>query len=262
MFRGKDLGDTHLLTTAQPLDEVAAVKLPCPRTVNKGDSGDDVWSIQSALREWGKEKRPTKEKDVRRYAPTGTIALPTVNQIKHFQDLHNIPQSGVSGPRTWNLLTEFMQGAAIAKAQASYKKYHPVTTRDKIVRAAKDGYANRSQIHYVQIRPMVWHRTKPLHADNLYAEDCSSFATWCYFVAGASDPNGFGYNGSGNTSSLRSHGKRVSTPRPGDLVHYADPDHVAIYIGDGIVVSNGHYPMGEYSDNYRHILYFTNNLGD
>lgn len=260
-----DIGDSSPIIIAPSLGESlegVVVKLPCPRTFGRNDTGDDVWSVQYALRKWGHDRRPAKEKDVRRYAPTGHFALPTVNQVKHFQDLHNVPQSGVVGDRTWRLLTEFMDGPAVVHANKAFKHFHPDTTRDLIVRAARDGYANRSRIHYVQVRPMVWHHFHVRHADQLYAEDCSSFATWCFFAAGAQDPNGFSYNGAGNTSSLRAHGKRTNFPRPGDLAHYADPDHVAIYIGNGMVISNGHYPMGLYPATYRHVIYYTNNLGD
>lgn len=254
----KDLGDTHTIVEDSTVANPAAVvvSLPCPRTFSRGASGDDVWAVQSALREWGKEKRPSKEANVRRYAPTGTVAFPTVSQIKHFQDLHNVPQSGVVGPRTWNLLTEFMKGNAIGKAQAAYKKYHPDTTRDKIARAALDGYANRSQIRYVQVRPMVWHHSHPQHAEGLYAEDCSSFATWCYWVAGAPDPCGMDFSGYGNTDSMLSHCHRVAAPKVGDLALYYSPGHVAVVVKVdpfGIwVVSNGHYPMAYEKYNYGH----------
>ena len=84
-------------------------------------------------------------------------------------------------------------------------------------------------------------------------EDCSSFATWTYFVAGAPDPNGAGYNGSGYTGTLSRHGRRLGgegssrsqqlkLAQPGDLVFYGPGwpwGHVSIYIGGGQVVSHG-----------------------
>ena len=197
----------------------------------------------------------------RRYAPTGVYRTPTGVQIKHFQDLHSIPQTGVVGPRTWNLMVSFMSGRALDKAKIAYHKYHPDTTRDKIVRAALDGYANRSHIRYVQTRPMVWHHTHPPTAEGLFAEDCSSFATWCYWVAGAPDPCGMGYNGYGNTDSMLSHGRRVSLPKLGDLSLYTDPGHVAVIVklSPITVVSNGHYPMQLLPAQYGHpfVGYYT-----
>ena len=45
----------------------------------------------------------------------------------------------------------------------------------------------------------------------------------------------------GNTSTLAVHGRRVSTPSPGDLVFCFWPiSHVCVYIGGGRVVSHGH----------------------
>lgn len=43
--------------------------------------------------------------------------------------------------------------------------------------------------------------------------------------------------------------------RPGDVVFYgtsaSNPTHEALYLGDGKVLSNGHYPMGVYPVDYR-----------
>ena len=116
--------------------------------------------------------------------------------------------------------------------------------------AAQLAYRHRDEIHYTQntnphhgpvrmegvlqkIRPPGF----PKH------EDCSSFVTWCYFAAGAPDPNGNGYNGSGFTGDEVRHGREVRTPRPGDLVFYghshSDITHVTLYIGNGRIVSHG-----------------------
>jgi hypothetical protein len=73
--------------------------------------------------------------------------------------------------------------------------------------------------------------------------DCSAFATLCYKEAGASDPNGSNYNGTGNTGTLFAHCRRVVTPDLGDLVFYGGsesfPGHVAVYVGSGKVIEIG-----------------------
>ena len=81
--------------------------------------------------------------------------------------------------------------------------------------------------------------------------DCSSFATWTYFVAGASDPNGAGYSTTAAwTGTLGVHGvslgltrrEQLRKARPADLVFYGRGlpwEHVAIYVGGGQVVSHG-----------------------
>lgn len=92
------------------------------------------------------------------------------------------------------------------------------------------------------------------------ATDCSGFATWCYKVAGAADPNGANYNGSGYTGSLWDNGRKISVAqlKIGDLVfYYRDPHqrtaHVAVYIGFGKVMSHG----GEAGPNILDVKYAT-----
>jgi len=58
------------------------------------------------------------------------------------------------------------------------------------------------------------------------------------------DPNGLGYNGWGYTGTQIQNGRRLSSvtlARPGDLVFYGryGITHVAIYVGNGRVVSHG-----------------------
>lgn len=72
--------------------------------------------------------------------------------------------------------------------------------------------------------------------------DCSSLATWAYWVSDRPDPNGRGYDGQGYTGTLDDHGKvvRLSDAESSDLVFYSNPDHVAVYVGNGRVVGFGH----------------------
>jgi NlpC/P60 family len=108
------------------------------------------------------------------------------------------------------------------------------TPRDRIVEAARWGLAHHSHFKYAEVRPMP----KSLF-QNSVVTDCSGFATLCYKGAGVRDPNRFGYNGSGNTVSLRAQGNRTNTPEPGDLVFYRSPEHVGVYIGEGKVIEFG-----------------------
>src|SRR5688500_2077727 len=85
--------------------------------------------------------------------------------------------------------------------------------REKIVSTAMLRYRNRYGIHYTQssLRMSgVRNRIKP-PAYGRY-EDCSSFATWCYWVAGVNDPNGRGYDGFGYTGTLANFGRKISFP--------------------------------------------------
>lgn len=80
--------------------------------------------------------------------------------------------------------------------------------------------------------------------------DCSAFVTYCYNWAGAPDPNGQGYNGTGYTGTLLEHGTpiTVSEAIPGDVIVYGPGtgEHTAIIVqagNDPLTVS-----MGEQGD--------------
>jgi hypothetical protein len=128
-----------------------------------------------------------------------------------------------------------------------------LTIRQKIVQHAEWGIVHASQIHYTQdARRDDFLRAKP-HDKLPIWTDCSGFATFCYLLAGAPDPNGLGYRSVGYTGTLLTHGKQVSTPLPGDLIVYGPGTghHVVIYLktwhGAWIVASHGdeHGPVSE-----------------
>lgn len=108
--------------------------------------------------------------------------------------------------------------------------------RERIKNAALACVANDEKYFYRRSRPYP----RSLFMPGIIYTDCSGFAILCYKAAGAPDPNGTGYDGSGNTESLRPRGKKVGRPEVGDLVHYSG--HVAIFIGDGKVASFGSEP--------------------
>jgi len=92
--------------------------------------------------------------------------------------------------------------------------------RGRIVAAARWGIRNEPRIHYGQERPFPLTRELPL------TTDCSGFATLCYFLAGAPDPNGLDYDGHGWTGTL--------------LEAMENVDRQAVLAGD--VVVWGEYP--------------------
>jgi cell wall-associated NlpC family hydrolase len=95
-----------------------------------------------------------------------------------------------------------------------------VTTRARIVAAARWGIANEARIHYAQTRPIPLARRLPL------TTDCSGFVTLCYFLAGAPDPNGLDYSGDGWTGTILHHLAPTRRLRAGDVVVWgADPGH-------------------------------------
>jgi len=66
-------------------------------------------------------------------------------------------------------------------------------TRQAIVQWAQWAHANSAHFNYTE-GPLrmsaigVYPPQFPINAD------CSAFVTWCYWIAGADDPNGLGYN--------------------------------------------------------------------
>jgi cell wall-associated NlpC family hydrolase len=125
-----------------------------------------------------------------------------------------------------------------------------IAARKRIRAAALLAARKRSSIHYTQ----GWRRwdfirlKKPPWKWANYA-DCSSLATWLHWTAtariyGTKDyVNNAGWR-AGYTGTQTRNGRRISKPSlVGDLVFYGGsysvPGHVAIYIGNGLVVSHG-----------------------
>lgn len=113
--------------------------------------------------------------------------------------------------------------------------------RPQIVAAAAWYVDHQPQIGYEQIRPMVFGQKLPR------IDDCSETFTNCYWIGGAADPNGFGYDGRGNTGSLAAHGQQIaqSQLQPADAVIYYEDGvtaHVAVIIepgADPLTMSHG-----------------------
>lgn len=108
-----------------------------------------------------------------------------------------------------------------------------------VAQAAMKAYAQKGNYRYAEVRPIP----SSLFGAPPVTTDCSGFATLCYKWAGLPDPNASGYDGSGNTGTLIAHAKRSKTPIPGSLCFYGGsysyPQHVAVYVGGGKVVSHG-----------------------
>lgn len=217
---------------------------PLQRTIKRGAKGADVRATKYALKRAGFK---------RGIVLSNKAGLAWQRNLKRFQAKHGLKADGEYGPATHKALRPYI--ARVPYAVWLWNHYvhkASIAPRRVIVNTALYGVAHSGSIHYTQSsRRMegVRRRLKP-PAYPRY-EDCSSFATWCYWVAGAPDPNGRGYDGQGYTGTLASHGKRVSRlaeARPGDLIFYGGGfpyGHVAVYIGGGKVVSHGseHGPL-------------------
>lgn len=113
--------------------------------------------------------------------------------------------------------------------------------RGEIVAYCEWAISNAAQIHYAQVRPIPVGHPKQLPL----ITDCSGFATLAYKWAGAPDPNGANYDGSGYTGTLLRHGRKVTAPLPGDLLIYGPfpGRHVVVFMetwhGAWVVCSHG-----------------------
>lgn len=207
--------------------------VPFKRTIKHGMKGNDVLATKRAfshagLRKWG-------------YGFTTHAGTLWVTNVKQFQKKKGLHVDGEYGPKTHAALVRYFDkyGAYL------YNHYHPpvsASLRSKVVSNAIFGYNHRGSIHYTQSSLRMYGVRHHVHPPSIpYYEDCSSFATWCYYAAGAPDPNHLGYSGYGFTGTLASHGVRTSNPRPGDLCFYGyfPYHHVTIYVGSGRVVSHG-----------------------
>jgi hypothetical protein len=214
-----------------------------PRLLKLGAKGRDVRAVQRALRKSG--FRPKTDRT------TDTFDQRMKDQVVAFQQARGLtPADGEVGRDTYAALKPsidrfgrlLIQQAANAAQQAK-------TTRKKIVAAAHLCFQNRALIHYTQngIPPAprrmdgVRRMLRPPAFPEF--EDCSSFSTWCYFAAGAPDPNGLSYNGEGWTGTQHPRGTETVALRPGDLVFYGPNrnsiNHVTVYVGNGQVISHG-----------------------
>ena len=209
-----------------------------PRILRLGSVGRDVRALQRALRGAG----------VRSAAPTpnpSTFDDPTDHEVRIFQKGNDLLADGEVGEHTYAALAPFYDDRA-AKLLSVVESDSADTIRKRIAKAAHVGYVNRERIHYTQEAGTRWDGIANLRRlpDFPRFADCSSFAIWCYWAAGASDPNGTLYRG-GWSGSLLQRGEevRVADARVGDIAFYgrsrSDIGHVTVYVGNGRCVSHG-----------------------
>lgn len=213
--------------------------IPFLRRLEGGEEGLDVNAIKRGLAQAGFGKLE---------GITNTFGPGMVENLKKFQGSKGIEPSGRYGPKTHKALAPHFD----ARAAHLYTSFDPTDTeaqtRSEIVAAMLLLFNHRADVHYTQTAKRmqgVREKLKPPTFPNF--EDCSSAATWAYYVADAPDPNGLGYNGQGFTGTMAQHGKVVSPDKAakGDLVLYgsgAPWNHVAVYIGNGKVISHGSEP--------------------
>jgi len=234
-----DLDDLVWATfSAFQAEAVAATgSIPFVRVLKRGMAGPDVLAVQRAL----KVAKVAPEE----YEKMRVYGLRTAKAVERFQTANGLKADGEYGKATHAKMLPFFDawGATLMRRAKKNEVEDGSGLRPKIAEAAWRAYRVRDQVHYFQERPMEWiYWTDHLKVPT--RQDCSEFATWAYWAAGAPDPNGFSFSGNGYTGTLCVRGQRIalSQARPGDLVFYgggAPWGHVAIYVGGGNVLSHG-----------------------
>lgn len=224
-----------------------SVVVPFVRPLYPGaplEQGKDVTAIQRALRDAGALTRPVT---------TSSYAENTWKAVTAFQRQKGIQATGAYGRATHVALSPHFDAYGrwlLVEAKEDLKP----DPREHVAQTAYWYYGQRVKIAYSQIRPIqtVYYGIRPPEVPGRL--DCSGLAISCYWANGLAwylgSENAHGF---GNTWSLARHGKSVSIVdlRPGDLVfYYPSCSHMAVYVGNGRVVSNGHYPMGLYNVTY------------
>lgn len=234
---GKANGEDPLdLFSVVPKQRGAKV-VPFRRSLKRGSRGRDVVAVKRAL----SRALPRIFRWQKRFSP---IFGPfTIRALKHFQRTRGLKPDGQYGPKTHAKLARHFDDYAVKYLwRAKAGKTGEAAKRDAIVAAAYLTYRNRHSIGYTQgpSRMMgVTHRLKPPRFPTW--ADCSAICTWYYYVAGAPDPNGRGYDGFGFTGTMRAHGHEVSSPQPGDDVHYGSGTgrHVGTSVGGSRHIGHG-----------------------
>ena len=111
-----------------------------------------------------------------------------------------------------------------------------MTMRQEIVKAARWGVANHAHFTYSEGPQRMEAVHRPYQTPII--SDCSAWVTSCYSWAGAPDPNGLGYNGTGYTGTLLDHGQHITLAevQPGDVIVYGPGTgwHTAIIVEAGL----------------------------
>jgi cell wall-associated NlpC family hydrolase len=208
--------------------------IPFGRELRLGNAGPDVKAVKRALARAG--FGPKKLAGL-----TQTFGSYAVTNLRHFQTANKLDVDGVYGSATHKKLAPHFD----ALAAQWYANYKP--TRHRIVDAAHYFVGIEPRVSYTQgpHRMMIVRQRlrPPIPAGVQVYEDCSSFVTGCFWIGGAPDPNGRGYDGQGYTGTLAQHGRPVSIreARPADLILYGRSPfhHVTLHIGNGLCISHG-----------------------
>ena len=224
-----------------------------------GDKGPAVEALQRALYPLIKSLGgvPTN-------ARNGQYGVKTIRDVQVVQRVHRILvytqryptglATGKTGRKTWEVVAPHLddRGRYLLEKHDQEQK-ETVEDRKRAALVAWARWYVETGGKYIQRRPMRLGKSLPITGD------CSESVTNIYFLAGCPDPNGNKYNGSGWTGTLRARGQSIplSAAKPGDLLHYDGPQHVAMLLDDGSIFTFGSTPPRYDRPNYRRIVLVT-----
>jgi Putative peptidoglycan binding domain/NlpC/P60 family len=227
------------------------------RPLREGARGLDVVAVKRSLSRAG---------HMRWGAITQAWGAGASEACRRFQASVGLSDTGQYGRRTHDALLQAprkghpQEPAWDAYARALMAQFCAATESEEVrvrtatVDAARFWHQRRGAIAYSQARP--FELAKPPEVPR--RTDCSGFVSICHLAGGAKNPNvqegkRLPWNGAGYTGTLLAGGRRcrVEELRPGDLVFYGftktpspafpldSPTHVALWLGDGNVMSHG-----------------------
>lgn len=224
---------------------------PFVRALHTGppmEEGKDVVAIQRAM---------VRKKCLVGPVTAGAYAENTWEAVAAYQKRVGIQATGNYGKATHEKLVrnggfDAYGGLLLTQAIEELKP----DARDAIVRMGFWYYSQRSKMGYYDGRPIetIWEGIRPPSIPRHL--DCSGFFITTYWATGnVSVLGGKNSHGYGNTWSLASLGTPIDVPqlKPGDAIFYGDCSHVALFAGNGSVLSFGSYPLKYLPYNYRHI---------
>lgn len=216
--------------------------LTLPRVCHMGLSGPDVLAYSRTYHQLGIRKRDqTRHYGMRMFGNT-----------QHFQRDHSLKQTGTIGTATFDVLKKHFDPYSKWLVGQADQKYD-ITGRDLVV-GTNLAMMRIASFPYEQVRKYPF----TLAAMDENGSDCSGTFEFGFYVAhlhmpNILDPSGLKFDGYGYTGTLLEHGRRVTSPKPGDAAFfYPDYSHVGCYLGNGRIFSHGHPPTA--SDPSPHII--------
>jgi hypothetical protein len=117
-----------------------------------------------------------------------------------------------------------------------------IDCRTAIVAASRYGVAHHNQYTYSEgAERMSWLHRPPFALP--WVGDCSSHFTYCYWAAGAPDPNGCNYDGLGYTGTEVGHGHLLMAKGTETAAEETRPGDAVIYFSDNSFTQSVHVAM-------------------